>query len=150
MGIEWTGNLVEGIFWSGVGLCFAISMLAPPVRWDKAVAAATFILFGLSDFVEMHTGAWWRPWWLLAWKATCVAVMGALLWRYTVRRQRRMKPHGPEGTPIRRRPEGLKGKPIRGRPEGLKGTPIRGRPEGLKGTPIRGRPEGPKDDQPGA
>ena len=33
----------------------------------------SFFAFGISDFVEIHTGAWYRPWWLLAWKATCVA-----------------------------------------------------------------------------
>ena len=36
--------------------------------------AIILILFGISDFVEMATGAWWQPWWLLAWKGLCVAV----------------------------------------------------------------------------
>jgi hypothetical protein len=31
-----------------------------------------FAFFGLSDLVEVTTGAWWRPWWLLAWKAACL------------------------------------------------------------------------------
>ena len=92
MGIEWTGNLIEGIFWSGVGFCFALSLLAPSVRPDKAVAAVTFILFGVSDFIEMRTGAWWTPWWLLAWKAACVVAMAALLWRYEHRSRRRARP----------------------------------------------------------
>jgi hypothetical protein len=99
MGIEWTGNLVEGVFWSAVGVCFAVSMAAAPARRDKAVAAAVFILFGLSDFVEMQTGAWWEPWWLLAWKVACIAVMVALLGRYLRRRRRQMRHKGPAGTP---------------------------------------------------
>lgn len=100
MGIEWTANLVEGIFWSGVGLCFAVSMLAPSVRGDKGVAAATFALFGFSDFVEMQTGAWWTPWWLLAWKAVCVLVMAALFWRYVRRKRGRTEAEGPREPPV--------------------------------------------------
>jgi hypothetical protein len=91
MGIEWTGNLIEGIFWSGIGLGFVISMVAPAARGDKAVAAAAFVLFGLSDFVEMQTGAWWSPRWLLAWKAACLALMVGLLGRYLLRRRRRIR-----------------------------------------------------------
>ncbi len=48
----------------------------------KLFAAVSFILFGLTDFVEMRTGAWWHPWWLLAWKGGCVAVMVGLLLTY--------------------------------------------------------------------
>ncbi|MBE7458640.1 MAG: hypothetical protein KJ057_17160 [Phycisphaerae bacterium] len=41
----------------------------------------TFLAFGASDVVEADTGAWWRPWWLLAWKAACLAVLLTLLIR---------------------------------------------------------------------
>jgi hypothetical protein len=30
---------------------------------------------GASDIVESRTGAWWRPWWLFAWKAVCVIAL---------------------------------------------------------------------------
>jgi hypothetical protein len=36
--------------------------------------AIILILFGISDFVEMVSGAWWQPWWLLVWKALCIGV----------------------------------------------------------------------------
>ena len=69
------GNLIEGIFWIVIGACFAIALLWPKRRAAKGLAAITFVAFGCSDFVECYTGAWWRPWWLLAWKATCICIM---------------------------------------------------------------------------
>ena len=40
--------------------------------------ASILILFGVSDFVEMVTGAWWQPWWLLVWKGLCL-IIGIIL-----------------------------------------------------------------------
>ena len=89
--MERTGNLVEGILWVVIGVCFLVSLARPRRRRAKALAAATFAAFGASDFVEMHTGAWWTPWWLLAWKAACVAAMLALLISYVRDRRRSSK-----------------------------------------------------------
>lgn len=50
-----------------------------PARARCVLAAVTFAAFGLSDVVEVQTGAWYRPWWLFAWKAACVAVFAGLL-----------------------------------------------------------------------
>jgi len=69
------GNLIEGVFWIVVGACFAIAMVRGSGGRTKLIAAVNFVLFGCSDFVEHQTGAWYRPWWLLLWKAACVAVM---------------------------------------------------------------------------
>ena len=45
--------------------------------------------FGVSDFVEMATGAWWEPWWLLVWKGICVGVfIYIFIHLYFERRQR--------------------------------------------------------------
>ena len=84
-----TGNLIEGILWSAIALGFVAALLKPGWRSAKIVAAINFAAFGVSDFIEMQTGAWWRPWWLLAWKAACVAVMAAQLVLY-VRRKRKL------------------------------------------------------------
>jgi hypothetical protein len=44
------------------------------------LAAVTLVAFGISDYAEIRTGGeWWRPWWLLAWKATCVVTLMSLL-----------------------------------------------------------------------
>lgn len=51
----------------------------PRIRqWPLLAAAFVFLAFGLSDLVETQTGAWWKPWWLFAWKALCVHAMLAL------------------------------------------------------------------------
>jgi len=41
-----------------------------------------FFCFALSDFIEIQTGAWWDPWWLLLLKGSCLGVMGVAFIRY--------------------------------------------------------------------
>lgn len=73
-------NYVEAAVWGLIACAFAVAAVRrPAVRARCALAAVTFALFGLSDVVEVRTGAWWRPWWLLAWNGACVAVLGVLL-----------------------------------------------------------------------
>ncbi|TLD69800.1 hypothetical protein FEM03_15870 [Phragmitibacter flavus] len=33
-----------------------------------------FFAFGISDLIEIRSGAWWTPWWLLLLKTLCVIV----------------------------------------------------------------------------
>jgi len=80
--VERVVNLIEGWLWIALGAVFLVTLFRPARRWMKLFAAVSFILFGLTDFVEMRTGAWWHPWWLLAWKGGCVAVMVGLLLTY--------------------------------------------------------------------
>jgi hypothetical protein len=79
-----SSNYLEAAFWMLIGLVFAGFALrrAGAVRKRCAYAAAAFILFGGSDVVEASTGAWWRPWWLFAWKAVCVVALATLLVEY--------------------------------------------------------------------
>ncbi len=70
-------NVVEAALW------FAVAALVV-VKWRHAPAAIVLVTFGVSDLVETTTGAWWRPWWLLVWKAVCVVLLVAILllaWR---------------------------------------------------------------------
>lgn len=66
-------NLAEGTLWIAVGVGFLGALI-----WRrgnaglKLAACALFLTFGLSDFVEVRTGAWFRPWWLAVWKAADV------------------------------------------------------------------------------
>ncbi len=85
--MERTVNMIEGFVWIAIGVCFLISLLKPAQRRTKIIAAANFIVFGFSDFVEMCTGAWWRPWWLLGWKAACIVVMAIQLVGHIRRRR---------------------------------------------------------------
>jgi len=82
---EWYLNFAEAWLWIAIGTCFLVSLIVrPSARAHKAVAALTFILFGISDFVEMHTKLWWHPWWLLTWKAACVIALFALLFNHWI------------------------------------------------------------------
>jgi hypothetical protein len=51
-------------------------------------AAATLIAFGVSDVIEIQTGAWWRPWWLLVWKGLCIAVLVSLFWQWRAKHRK--------------------------------------------------------------
>ncbi len=76
-----TGNTIEAGLWIAIGLAFlaAATLRRGPARRLCAASAIVFVLFGVSDIVEARTGAWWRPWWLFAWKALCVLAMLVLL-----------------------------------------------------------------------
>jgi hypothetical protein len=88
-------NLDPFFVWANRGECVLWLTLAAVLLmksrrtapWAKPYArlsAVVLAAFGLSDVVESYTGAWWKPWWLLAWKAACIAavlVLGSLAWR---------------------------------------------------------------------
>lgn len=66
-------NRIEAGFWIVIGIVIAlVGIHKARRRGFGVIAAATFFVFGLSDLVETRTGAWWRPWWLFAWKTVCV------------------------------------------------------------------------------
>ena len=71
-----SGNLLEAVLWVGI----ALTLLAWAIRESGRrrrlwrILAAAFLVFAVSDVIESQTGAWWRPLWLLALKAACIAV----------------------------------------------------------------------------
>ncbi|GMU80367.1 MAG: hypothetical protein AMXMBFR47_02380 [Planctomycetota bacterium] len=71
------GNRAEGVLWTSMGLGILLWSRRRDARQRRLSAQAmiVLILFGVSDFVEATTGAWWRPWWLFAWKAACVLLL---------------------------------------------------------------------------
>jgi len=78
------GNYIEAFLW----FCFAIGFAANAgkksgkTRINPLITTLIFLLFGGSDIVEVQTGAWWSPWWLFVWKASCVVSMVILFWVY--------------------------------------------------------------------
>ena len=76
-----TANYIESALWGLIALVFAVAATrrAGQVRLRCTLASVSFLLFGLSDVVEVATGAWWRPWWLLVWKGACVSSLLGLL-----------------------------------------------------------------------
>lgn len=84
-----TSNYIEAALWAFIGLGFLVhaSRAVGSKRRTSLLAGVTFLLFGASDVVETTTGAWWRPWWLFAWKAACVVGFLALLAGHLRRRK---------------------------------------------------------------
>jgi hypothetical protein len=78
-----TINHAEAALWCAIGIGFLIVAIAVPRNRSRCILlGVVFIAFGGSDVVEVQTGAWWRPWWLLGWKAACLLVMVQQLTQY--------------------------------------------------------------------
>jgi hypothetical protein len=76
-------NYAEAAFWWLLSLLFLVRAVRGEHRWrqDQFILAIAFAGFGLSDLIEVGTGAWWRPWWLLALKTVCLLAIVRLLWK---------------------------------------------------------------------
>lgn len=73
-----TFNAVEALLWFGIGTGFLWDRRREPSQRSSLTspyAGPAFIAFGLSDCVEILTGAWWRPVWLLIWKSCIVTYL---------------------------------------------------------------------------
>ena len=80
-------NLCEGLLWIGMAIGFSVVFIFK--RRDPYLMLSTgllFLAFGISDFVEIETGGWYKPWWLLLWKASCLVGFASV---YTLFRKRR-------------------------------------------------------------
>ena len=69
-------NYIESVLW-----CLIAAVVAVGGKSNtRFMLAGLLVVFGSSDVVEVQTGAWFRPWWLLTWKSVCVLgilVLGA-------------------------------------------------------------------------
>lgn len=77
-------NFIECGLWIAMSLVMAAVALrcrgyARQLAWR---AVPVLFVFGISDSVEAFTGAWWRPWWLLIWKALCILALLILAVKY--------------------------------------------------------------------
>lgn len=88
-------NYCEAGLWIVLGVIMLVVgvLKRAAARRRALLAAPTFALFGVSDIIEAHTGAWWDPPWLLVWKGLCLVVLAALaLSLYRDRRRRVLHP----------------------------------------------------------
>ncbi len=78
------GNYSEAFLWFLFAIGFAVNAgkTSGRTRINRLITTLIFLLFGGSDIVEVQTGAWWSPWWLFVWKATCILSMVILFWVY--------------------------------------------------------------------
>jgi hypothetical protein len=84
MDLARSGNLIEAGLWAVIAVMIGVraAFERPRIRQLFVILAVAFAAFGLSDIVEARTGAWWRPWWLFAWKAGCVLTFALCFWKY--------------------------------------------------------------------
>jgi type IV secretory pathway VirB2 component (pilin) len=78
------GNYSEALIWFLFAIGFAVNAgkTSGRTRINRLITTLIFLLFGGSDIVEVQTGAWWSPWWLFVWKASCILSMVILFWVY--------------------------------------------------------------------
>jgi hypothetical protein len=82
-------NICEGILWIGIAIGFAAVFYRRRENLDLMLASGLlFLSFGLSDFVEIKTGGWYKPWWMLGWKG---ATLLGFVVVYVLFRKRRPK-----------------------------------------------------------
>lgn len=70
-------NLGEAFLWFGFAIAFLLRYVRGPDRKMKRLLrtlAITFAAFGISDVIEIQTGAWWTPWWLFLLKTVCLMI----------------------------------------------------------------------------
>lgn len=67
-------NFCESILWISFGCTMFVVTVKSALKRPKVlyVAAITFVVFGISDIIEIYTGAWWQPLWLLIMKVSCI------------------------------------------------------------------------------
>jgi len=73
-------NRSEAALWLLISAVIVVHAVARRLRGasvsrHQTIAALAFAVFAVSDLIECHTGAWWRPWWLLVLKASCVLTL---------------------------------------------------------------------------
>ena len=78
------GNYFEALIWFLFAIGFAVNAgkTSGKTRINRLITTLIFLLFGGSDIVEVQTAAWWSPWWLFVWKASCLLSMVILFWVY--------------------------------------------------------------------
>jgi hypothetical protein len=64
-------NVCEGMLWVSIAVGILVVVYRKRQNADlMLVLAVLFAAFGVSDWVEITTGGWYKPWWMLTWKAS--------------------------------------------------------------------------------
>ena len=72
-------NRIEPHIWYTVALLSFPALRGHSPLRERIALFLTLVAFGTSDFYE--TLAWWTPWWLLLWKAGCLAILVRMVYR---------------------------------------------------------------------
>jgi len=82
-------NFFEGILWISTSLILLTRLRREKEHSDLLIIAAlAFFAFGISDFIEIFTRAWYQPRSLLMLKAACVITLVSCLIAYRRRNRK--------------------------------------------------------------
>jgi hypothetical protein len=72
----YTFNTIESCLWVGISIILFFKSVrdAREVQSTLRLLSVSFCLFGISDYIEARTGAWWTPFWLLLRKGGCIVI----------------------------------------------------------------------------
>lgn len=88
-------NLAEAMLWISIACLFLIRLRHSQQNRDLSITCIiAFALFGVSDFIEVSTRAWYQPASLLILKAGCIATFVTV---FTIYHRRQKTP--PDKTP---------------------------------------------------
>jgi hypothetical protein len=84
MTLEGIYNVIEAVWWIALGIFAALTRRWPAScpRKLRLSLAGCLILFGISDVIEVYTGAWWEPLGLLFFKGACLVGIGCCIIAY--------------------------------------------------------------------
>lgn len=75
-------NAFEAAWWLIVAVLIGVESQRSRRPRNLTIGLCTaLVVFAVSDAIEYHTGAWWRPWWLAVLKITCGTAIGLLALR---------------------------------------------------------------------
>ncbi len=81
-----TFNYIEACLWFTITVVLLVAVLTnakvAPYKIITYYAAACFFMFGVSDLIEVQTGAWWKPVSLLLLNSACIIGFCYLFYRY--------------------------------------------------------------------
>ena len=86
-------NFAEGWLWTIIALVFAIQANRKTNKYQQLAffGSLAFFAFGVSDFIEFTTGAWYRPWSLFVFKVLCVLGFLFLFRQYSIAKRHENK-----------------------------------------------------------
>lgn len=86
-----TFNVCEGILWVAVAIGVLVVLWRKRQNPDLTILlAGLFATYGLSDWVEIGTGGWYKPWWMFTWKAANLVALALTL--FLLHRRKRAIP----------------------------------------------------------
>jgi hypothetical protein len=74
--LDWF-DAIEAVLWVIIGIAVLVRSrnASGRLRHVGLVAGLAFFAFAGTDLVELRTGAWYRPWWLLVYNVLCVTTL---------------------------------------------------------------------------